>query len=175
MPAFRLMDRHAPFYSREVLAWWHQKWIYFKHVVASRCGKKGKMGIYVPGLEPPIGALLALRSLSCGRVGRSRRTKKNIYFFYFAHAHDILYWKKSLFIEVRKNKIECNLVFDSWSLGCTVIEIAPSKLPWSQYEGVVILDLGDVSLNFLCILHRYTWAPHRKAGYTHKNKYTYSS
>ncbi|KAF2313324.1 hypothetical protein GH714_010355 [Hevea brasiliensis] len=41
--------------------------------------------------------------------------------------------------EVIRNSNGCNLAVDIWSLGCTVLEMATAKLPWSQYEGVAVM------------------------------------
>ncbi|KAJ9706567.1 hypothetical protein PVL29_001843 [Vitis rotundifolia] len=41
--------------------------------------------------------------------------------------------------EVIKNSNGCNLAVDLWSLGCRVLEMATTKPPWSQYEGVAAM------------------------------------
>ncbi|KAL2542080.1 Mitogen-activated protein kinase kinase kinase YODA [Abeliophyllum distichum] len=41
--------------------------------------------------------------------------------------------------EVIRNSKGCSLAVDIWSLGCTVLEMALSKPPWSQYEGVAAM------------------------------------
>ncbi|KAL8050875.1 hypothetical protein ABFX02_06G108300 [Erythranthe guttata] len=41
--------------------------------------------------------------------------------------------------EVIRNSNGCSLAVDVWSLGCTVLEMATSKPPWSQYEGVAAM------------------------------------
>ncbi|XP_030512256.1 mitogen-activated protein kinase kinase kinase 3 isoform X2 [Rhodamnia argentea] len=46
--------------------------------------------------------------------------------------------------EVVMNTNGYNLAVDLWSLGCTVLEMATSKPPWSQYEGVAaIFKIGN--------------------------------
>ncbi|CAI9108900.1 OLC1v1008606C2 [Oldenlandia corymbosa var. corymbosa] len=46
--------------------------------------------------------------------------------------------------EVVMNTNGYNLAVDIWSLGCTILEMATSKPPWSQYEGVAaIFKIGN--------------------------------
>ncbi|KAL8168235.1 hypothetical protein V2J09_009734 [Rumex salicifolius] len=51
------------------------------------------------------------------------------------------YWMSP---EVVMNSNSSNCAVDIWSLGCTVLEMATSKPPWSQYEGVAaIFKIGN--------------------------------
>ncbi|KAL8110539.1 hypothetical protein AgCh_026313 [Apium graveolens] len=46
--------------------------------------------------------------------------------------------------EVVMNSNGYNLAVDIWSLGCTILEMATSKPPWGQYEGVAaIFKIGN--------------------------------
>nr|GFA45818.1 mitogen-activated protein kinase kinase kinase 3-like [Tanacetum cinerariifolium] len=46
--------------------------------------------------------------------------------------------------EVVMNTNGYNLAVDIWSLGCTILEMATSKPPWGQYEGVAaIFKIGN--------------------------------
>ncbi|XP_010662702.1 mitogen-activated protein kinase kinase kinase YODA isoform X1 [Vitis vinifera] len=50
------------------------------------------------------------------------------------------YWMApELFAQVIRNSNGCNLAVDIWSLGCTVLEMATTKPPWSQFEGVAAM------------------------------------
>ncbi|XP_034674097.1 mitogen-activated protein kinase kinase kinase YODA-like isoform X2 [Vitis riparia] len=74
--------------------------------------------------------------------------------------------------EVIKNSNGCNLAVDLWSLGCTVLEMATTKPPWSQYEGVAAMfkignskelptipdHLSEEGKDFVNPLHRPTAA-----------------
>ncbi|KAF6170504.1 hypothetical protein GIB67_031912 [Kingdonia uniflora] len=46
--------------------------------------------------------------------------------------------------EVIMNSTGYSLAVDIWSLGCTILEMATSKPPWSQYEGIAaIFKIGN--------------------------------
>ncbi|CAL1401010.1 unnamed protein product [Linum trigynum] len=49
------------------------------------------------------------------------------------------YWMAPELFQVIKNSNSSNLAVDIWSLGCTVLEMATGKPPWSQYEGVAAM------------------------------------
>ncbi|KAE9606561.1 putative mitogen-activated protein kinase kinase kinase STE-STE11 family [Lupinus albus] len=46
--------------------------------------------------------------------------------------------------EIIQNPSDCNLSVDIWSLGCTILEMATTKPPWSKFEGVAVMyKLGN--------------------------------
>ncbi|XP_020110648.1 mitogen-activated protein kinase kinase kinase 9-like isoform X2 [Ananas comosus] len=54
--------------------------------------------------------------------------------------------------EVIKTTNSCSLVVDVWSLGCTVLEMATSKPPWSQYEGAGTPHFGAFTTGLVNVL-----------------------
>ncbi|KAG6784085.1 hypothetical protein POTOM_009769 [Populus tomentosa] len=50
--------------------------------------------------------------------------------------------------EVIENTSGYSLAVDIWSLGCTILEMATSKPPWSQYEGVAAIFKIAQSKNY---------------------------
>lgn len=66
---------------------------------------------------------------------------------HMSSCHSVLSFKGSPYWmapEVVMNKSGYSLAVDIWSLGCTILEMAMAKPPWSQYEGVAaIFKIGN--------------------------------
>ena len=45
----------------------------------------------------------------------------------------------SAFLQVVMHKNGYTLAVDVWSVGCTILEMATAKPPWSQFEGVYMI------------------------------------
>ncbi|XP_054797495.1 mitogen-activated protein kinase kinase kinase 3-like [Prosopis cineraria] len=51
-----------------------------------------------------------------------------------------LYWMAP---EMVNNKIGCTMAVDIWSLGCTILEMATGRPPWSQYKKRVLAKIDN--------------------------------
>ena len=63
---------------------------------------------------------------------------KFLIFSFLVNRHQLnssTFFMSKLF-QVILNSNGCSLSVDVWSLGCTILEMATTKPPWSQYEGV---------------------------------------
>lgn len=54
----------------------------------------------------------------------------------FVLAFNIKSHHASLFSQVVMHKNGYTIAVDVWGLGCTIIEMATAKPPWSEFEGV---------------------------------------
>ncbi|KAJ0043118.1 hypothetical protein Pint_17482 [Pistacia integerrima] len=101
---------------------------------------RGTFGHVYVGFNSDSGEMCAMKEVTLFDDAKSKESAKQL--MQIAGQSCPLSFKGSPYWmapEVIKNSNGCNLAVDIWSLGCTVLEMATTKPPWNQYEGVAAM------------------------------------